>query len=190
MSLEMLVSLRCSLPWCASWFLRWTKDLSQPILKSLPSLQLLFIFLFTHGTSLTYYSCVCKLWNNRWLKVLEFFYCLFFAHCVWVFGLQVFVGCRCFSSSNFSVSSVASRCCLSTLSLSLAIALFLSLPGHHSLSLSPLCSTFFFFPSHRSFSFSLVLKLSLSCVEAFFLSPWHWHLLYLSLELKLSPFLL
>jgi hypothetical protein len=55
------VSLRRSLPWCALWFLCWTKDLSKLISESLPSLQFLSKFLFTHGTSLTYCSCVCKL---------------------------------------------------------------------------------------------------------------------------------
>jgi len=129
-------------------------------------------------------SCVCRLWNKGQLQALEFFCYLFFPHCVWVFGLQVFVGCRCFSSLNFSVSSIASWCCLSTLSLSLGITLSLSsllqdVMGVHVPS--PLFWRFFSFPSHRFFSFSPLLNLSFllshhlfyfsSLSQTFFLSP-------------------
>jgi len=83
------VSLRRSFPWCALWFLCWTKDLSQHIPESLPSLQFLSTFLSTHGTSLTFcHVCVgyetkdnCRLWSffviSSFHIVFEFLGCKF-----------------------------------------------------------------------------------------------------------------
>lgn len=188
------MSMSRSFPWCVLWFLCWTKDLSQPILESLPSLQFLFTFLYMHGTSLTYCSYVCRLWNKGWFKALEFFLFLFCTLCL------SFLGCRFssvarapssfkLSSLNFSVSFVASW---RRLGAYLSPLLKRSLLGHCSLFLpsllqdvlkvcvlSPLC--------RKSFSFFLAIIFSLPCPKPLSLSL----LLKLSFSraLKLSFFL-
>ncbi len=192
MSLELLVSLKHSFPWCALWFLCWIKDLSQPILESLPSLQFLSTFLYTHGTSLTYCSCVCRLWNKGWLKALEFFLSLFCTLCLSFLGCKFLLVASAPSSYelshlNFLVSFVVSWCQLGTY-LSLLSKCFLL--GHYFLFLpsllqdilggahafSPLSKLFFFLCGHHFLSplcqtsFSILVEAFFLCnVETFFL---------------------
>lgn len=95
--------------------------------------------------------------------------------------MQVSVGCRCSSSSNFLISSVVSWCCLGTLSLSLAITLSLSSLLQDVLGVcvpSPLFQRSFSLPSHHFFSFSLLPNLSFSPWPSLFLSLFGIEVLY------------
>jgi len=103
-----------------------------------------------------------KLWS---------FFAIFFLHIVFEFFgmLQVPIGFRCSSNSNFSISSIASQCHLGTyLSLlskgSLSLAIVLSL----SYLLQDVPGVRMFFPLYwRSFFFlTIALSLFLPSVEA------------------------
>ncbi len=128
--------------------------------RIIAKLAIPFYISFYLGISLTYCSWVCRLWNKGWLKALKFPLVVSVPS-----SFELFI-------SNFSISSLVSRCCLCThlslllkCSLSMAIAIFfLCVVGHFggACALSPLPKVFLSpWPSH-TLSFSLLSDLSFS----------------------------